>query len=103
MLVHALVTSIWTNPEPSILAILDGLDKVLADLVGGGALVALLAQDDAPQLLLVPVGRRLRLLLVLVLLASLRYISDAAYIVHMATADGGAYRSVLAASFLSFF
>ena len=38
-----------------------------------------------------------------VLLASLRIISDAAYIHHMATADGGAYRSVLAALFPRFF
>lgn len=58
MLVLALVTSVGTDPEPSVQAILDGLDKVLADLVRGGLLVALLGQHNRPQLLLVPVRRR---------------------------------------------
>lgn len=56
MLVHALVPAVRTGPEPAVLAHLDGLDEVLADLVRGGLGVAMLAQDNAAELLLVPVG-----------------------------------------------
>lgn len=46
MLIHAFVSAIWTNPEPTILAIFDGLDKEFANLVRGGLLIALLGQND---------------------------------------------------------
>lgn len=55
MLIHALITAIRTSPEPTILLVLDRLDKVLADLVGGCAWVSVLAHHDTAQLLLVPV------------------------------------------------
>lgn len=67
MLVHALVAAVGADPEPSILAILNGLDKVLAHLLRRRLLVALLGQDHLAQLLLVPVGRRLLLLLLTLL------------------------------------
>ena len=67
VLVHALVGAVGADPEPAVFAVLDGLDKELADLVGRRALVALLRQHDGPQLLFVPVRRRLRLLLLLLL------------------------------------
>lgn len=54
MLVHALVTTVGTSPEPTILLVLDRLDEVLANLVGGGTGVSVLAHDNAAQLLLVP-------------------------------------------------
>lgn len=72
MLVHALIAAVWTDPEPTVFAILDGGHKVFADLVGRRLLVALLGQDDGPQLLLVPVGRRLGLFLLLLLLSLVR-------------------------------
>lgn len=55
MLVHALITSIRTSPEPAILLVLHSLDKELADLLGGRSGVAVLAEHNAAQLLLVPV------------------------------------------------
>ncbi len=62
MLVHALVATVGANPEPTVFAVFDGRDKELADLVCGTLLVALLGQDNGPQLFLVPVCRRLLLL-----------------------------------------
>lgn len=55
MLVHALVTSIRASPEPSILLVLYSLDKVFANLVGGCTRIAVFAEDNAAQLLLVPI------------------------------------------------
>lgn len=55
MLVHALVASIRTCPEPSVLLVLDGLDEELAHLVRCGLGVAVLAEHDIAQLLLVPI------------------------------------------------
>lgn len=63
MLVHALITSIRASPEPAILLVLDRLDKVLADLVCSGTGVAVLAEYNAAQLLLVPVLHSIGLLL----------------------------------------
>ena len=68
MLVFALITPVWTYPEPTIFAILDGADEVLAYLVGGGNLVSLLGQYDLPELLLVPIVRGLLFLLLLLIL-----------------------------------
>lgn len=67
MLVHALVAPVGTDPEPAILAVFDGLDEELADLVRRGLLVALLRENDRPQLLLVPVCRGLHLLLLVLI------------------------------------
>lgn len=78
MPVHALITTIRTSPEPTILAILDGLDKVLAHLVRRRLGIAMLAHDDLTQLLLIPIIHTLLLLgsllvvLVLALLALAR-------------------------------
>jgi hypothetical protein len=65
VLVHALVGAVGANPEPSILAVFDGFDEELADLVRRGLLVALLGENDGPQLFLVPVCRGFHLLLLL--------------------------------------
>lgn len=65
MLVHALVAAIGANPEPAVLAILNGLDKELAHLVGGCPLVTLLGQDNRSKLLFIPVCRSLGLLIFL--------------------------------------
>ena len=46
MLVHALIAAVRTRPEPAVLTVLDGFDEELADFVGGGFGVAVLAQDD---------------------------------------------------------
>lgn len=62
MLVHALVTSIRTSPEPTVLLVLDSLDEVLADLIRSRARVTVLAEDDLAQLLLIPVVNRILLL-----------------------------------------
>lgn len=73
MLVHALVASVWTCPEPTVLLVLDGLDEELAHLVCRGLRVAVLAEYDIAQLLLVPlihVVLLLALLLFLLLLVS---------------------------------
>lgn len=63
MLVHALITSIRASPEPAILLVLDRLDKVLADLIGGGTRITVLAEHDAAQLLLIPIIHSIGLLL----------------------------------------
>lgn len=42
MFIHALVCPVGADPEPSVLAILNGLNEELAHLVGGCFLVALL-------------------------------------------------------------
>ena len=36
MLVHALVATVGTGPEPAVFAFFDGGDEVFADFVGGG-------------------------------------------------------------------
>lgn len=51
-----------TRPEPSVLLVLDRIDKVLAHLVGRGLRVALLARNNLAQLLFVPVLHRVLLL-----------------------------------------
>lgn len=68
MLVHAFITSVRASPEPTVLAILDGLNKVLANLVRGGLGVAMLAHDHIPQLLLVPISHIILLLRLFLLL-----------------------------------
>lgn len=65
MLVHALISPIGASPEPTILLVLDSFDKVLADLFGGRAWVAMLAEDNAAKLLLVPLVHGIGLLLLL--------------------------------------
>lgn len=57
MLIFALVAIVGADPEPSVKAVLDGLDEILADLVRGCLLVALLGENNRPQLLLIPVRR----------------------------------------------
>lgn len=65
MSVHALVTSIGTNPEPTVLLVLDCLDEVFADLVSRRPWVTLLAHDNLAKLLLVPLVHGIDLLLLL--------------------------------------
>ena len=65
MLVHALVTTIGTNPEPTILLVLHSLNKELANFFGSRPGVSMFAQYDAAQLLLVPLIHSISLLSVL--------------------------------------
>lgn len=65
MLVHALITTIRTNPEPTILLVLHSLNKEFADLVGSRPWVSMFAQHDTAQLLLVPLIHSISLLSVL--------------------------------------
>lgn len=67
MLVHALVASIRTCPEPTVLLVLDRLDEELAHLVGCCLGVAVLAEHNIPQLLFVPVVHVVLLLALLFL------------------------------------
>lgn len=62
MLIHALITSIGAGPEPAILLVLDGLNEVLANLLGSRARVPMLAENNIAQLLLIPVVYGIRLL-----------------------------------------
>ncbi len=55
MLVHALVAAIRTRPEPTVFAVLDRLNEVLAHFVRRRFRIAVLGHDHLPQLLLVPV------------------------------------------------
>ena len=55
MLVHALIASVWTHPEPSVFLVFYCLDKVLAYLIGSCLWISMLAQDHLLQLLLVPI------------------------------------------------
>lgn len=51
MLVHALVAAVRAHPKPAVLAILYSIDEELADFVGCGFRVSVLAEDDLPQFL----------------------------------------------------
>lgn len=76
MLVHALVAAIRTSPEPTVLAILNSLDKVLAHLIGRRLGVAVLGHDNTAQLLLVPINHIILLpVFILLLLLQLSRIS----------------------------
>lgn len=68
MSVHAFVTAVRALPEPTVLLILNGIDEVLADLLGGGPRVTMLAENNLAQLLLVPVIHSIILLRLLLLL-----------------------------------
>ena len=50
MFIHTLVASIWTCPEPSILAVFDSFNKKLAYFIRGGFGVSMLAQNNLPKL-----------------------------------------------------
>lgn len=66
MLVHALIAAIRTRPKPTVFAVLDRLDEVLAHLVRRRFRVAVLGHDHLAQLLLVPVLHPIFLLPLLV-------------------------------------
>lgn len=68
MLIHALVTAVWTLPEPTIFAILDRIDEVLADFIGRCLWIAVLRFDDISQFLFIPVVHRIFLLLAFAIL-----------------------------------
>lgn len=46
MLVHALIASVRTRPEPAVLAHLDRFDEVFAYFIGGGFGIAVFAEND---------------------------------------------------------
>ena len=48
MLIHTLVASIWTCPEPSILAIFDGFNEEFAHFIGRGFGISMLAHNNLP-------------------------------------------------------
>ena len=62
MLILAGVTSIGTDPEPTVLLVLDRLDEELADLISSRLRVSVLAEDDVAQFLFIPVVHRILLL-----------------------------------------
>ena len=64
MPIHALLTTVWALPKPTVLSVLDSLEEELANLVGSGLGVTVLAQDDFIELLLVPLVHGIVLLLV---------------------------------------
>ena len=51
MLVHAFVTAFGTLPEPAVFPVFDRFDKELADFVGSGFRVAVLAHYYLPKFL----------------------------------------------------
>ena len=55
MLVHALVTSIGTSPEPSILLVLHSIDEIFANLLGGRSGVSVLAENHLAKFLFIPI------------------------------------------------
>ena len=63
MLVHALITSIRTHPEPTVFLVLDGLNEVLADLVSRRPRVPVLAKNNRTKLRFVPLLHGVGLLL----------------------------------------
>lgn len=72
VLIHAFITSIWALPEPTIFLVFDCLDEEFADFVGGGLGIAMLAHDNASQLLFVPIRHGILLLLIFFILPGIR-------------------------------
>jgi len=68
MFIHAFVASVRTGPKPAVLAVLDGLYKVLADLVCRRLGVTVFAEHHLPKFLLVPFLHLILLFLFLLLL-----------------------------------
>ena len=50
MLIHTLVASVGTCPEPSILAVFDGFNEKFTHFVSRGFGVSMLAQNNLPKL-----------------------------------------------------
>ena len=74
MLVHTLVTSIGTSPEPSILLVLHSIDEIFANLLGGRSGVSVLAENHLAKFLFIPIIHGillLRLLLFLFIIAGI--------------------------------
>jgi hypothetical protein len=63
VLVHALIASVRTCPEPSVFLVLDGCNEELANLVRCCLWIAVLAEHDLSQLIFVPVVHVVLLLL----------------------------------------
>lgn len=51
MLVHALVATVGTGPEPAVFTLFDGGDEVFTDFVGSGFGIAVFGHDDLSQFL----------------------------------------------------
>jgi len=68
VLVHALFAAVRTRPEPTIFAVLDGLDKILAYFVRCSLGIAVFRIDNFLQLFLIPIVHGVLLFLVLLLL-----------------------------------
>ena len=49
MLVHALIASVRTGPEPAVFPVLDCFDEVFADFVSRGFGIAVFAYDDLAE------------------------------------------------------
>lgn len=62
MLVHALVTTIGTSPEPSVLLVLHSVDEVLANLFGRRTRVAVLAENHLAEFFFIPIIHSILLL-----------------------------------------
>lgn len=75
MLVHALITTIRTDPEPTILLVLHSLNKEFADFFGSRPWISMFAQHDTAQLLFVPLIHSISLLSVLLAFLSITRVS----------------------------
>jgi len=71
MLIHALISSVRTSPEPSILLILDRLDEVFAYFIRRRLRIPMLTQHHLAQLLLIPIVHAILLLVLLLLLSTI--------------------------------
>ena len=67
MLVHALVTTIRTRPEPAVFSVLHRLDEELTHLICRCLWVAVFTEHHLPQLLFIPLFHAVLLLLFILL------------------------------------
>lgn len=74
MLVLALIASIWTSPEPTVLPILNSLDEKLAHFIGCSPRIAMFTLYNIIQLLLIPILHAIFLFLLDLILLVLLFI-----------------------------
>lgn len=54
MSIHALITTVWTRPEPTIFSVLDCLNEVFADFLSRRPWITMLAKHHITKLFLIP-------------------------------------------------
>lgn len=72
MYIFAVVSAVRTRPEPTVLALFNGLNEIFANFVCRGFGIAMLGHNDLPQFVLVPVVTLFLLSLFLLHLTSIR-------------------------------